>query len=78
MFQAIQTRYWGPTNTKGAKIRARADAGRLDVPYDHALDAQQNHRAAAEAFAKARGWQGKLIGGALHDGSYAFVFAAEA
>ena len=47
--QAIHTRYMGPTNTKGGRIKATAWAGSVTVPYDHALNVEDNHRAAAGA-----------------------------
>ena len=54
--QAIETRYLGPTNTKGGRIRAKAWAGNATVPYDHALTIEGNHRAAAMALAAKLGW----------------------
>ena len=79
MFQAIQTKYHGPTNSKGSRLTATAAAGRVTVPYDHALDLDDNHRAAALAFCDKFGWQtgpdgADLIGGTLLDGSMVWVF----
>ena len=54
--QAIETRYLGPTNTKGGRIRARAWAGAITVPYDPALSSEDNHRAAAMALEAKYGW----------------------
>lgn len=71
--QAIQTKYHGPTDTKGSKITARAEAGRVTVPYDHALNGQENHREAARALVAKLGWTGSYHGGALPDGSYAWT-----
>ena len=51
IYQAIETRYLGPTNTKGGRVKATAWAGSVTVPYDHALNADENHRAAAMALA---------------------------
>lgn len=51
IYQAIETRYLGPTNTRGGRIKARAWAGSVTVPYNHELNADQNHRAAAMALA---------------------------
>lgn len=49
----ITTTYRGPTNNCGSRITAKA-AGRglqVSVPYDYALDAFNNHAAAAQALA---------------------------
>lgn len=51
IYQAIETRYLGPTNTKGGRIKATAWAGSVTVPYDHALNTDQNHHRAAMALA---------------------------
>lgn len=73
--QAIVTRYHGPTNTKGARISATASAGRVYVPYDHALNADGNHEAAATALCAKFGWAGELACGGLEwGGDRVFVF----
>ena len=74
--QAIITKYHGPTDTKGARISATTEAGRVYVPLDHSLDTEARHRVAAQALADRMGWSGQLIAGALPNSSgYAFVFA---
>lgn len=47
--QAIITTYKGPTNTRGARILARCEAGSITISWDHAQSSEGNHRAAAEA-----------------------------
>jgi predicted RNA binding protein YcfA (HicA-like mRNA interferase family) len=44
-----QTRYFGPTNTKGSRVQAThiTTRRRVTVPWDHALDRLDNHIAAA-------------------------------
>lgn len=72
--QAIETRYLGATNTKGGRIKATAWAGSVIVPYDHALDVQDNHRAAQLALRHKLGWQGKFAqGGNVKGDGYVFV-----
>lgn len=70
--QAIETRYLGPTNTKGGRIKATAWAGSVTVPYDHALSLEDNHRAAAMALVSKLQWQGTFAqgGNAKGDGYY--------
>lgn len=83
MFQAIVTKYHGPTNYKGSRISARADAGRVIVSYDHALNIDENHKAAAQALAERYGWTvangyPALVSGALPgNAGYAFVMPRE-
>lgn len=72
--QGIQTKYCGPTNSRGARVKVTAQAGTKYVSWDHALGAPENHAAAAKAFAAAYEWHGRWIGGALPDGTgYLFV-----
>ena len=52
--QAIVTKYSGPTNHRGARIKATAHTGQggsITVPWDYALDDSANHRGAAIALA---------------------------
>lgn len=54
--KAIQTKYYGPTDTTGSRIVASCDGGRITMGYDHALDSDGNHRKAAELLARKLGW----------------------
>jgi len=54
--QAIVTKYLGPTNTRGALIKATAEAGATYLSWDYALDTSANHRAAAVALANKYQW----------------------
>jgi hypothetical protein len=47
--QAIITTYKPATNAHGSRILARCTRGSITVPYDHELDTEQNHIAAAQA-----------------------------
>lgn len=76
--QAIQTRYYGPTNTKPSRFKAWAAAGFIWVNYDHGLNLSDNHKAAAQALARKLQWiQPELVyfGGTLPCGDYCFVAA---
>lgn len=76
MYQAIVTSYRGPTNSRGSRVIVKAQAGRMAVPWDHALSPSENHSAAALAFARRWGWAESaddLIGGAMPNGGYCFV-----
>lgn len=75
--QAIQTKYFGPTNTRGSRIKASAAAGSRTFPYNHAWNLEKNHYVAAEQLVKDCGWDqdgyGHLVSGCLADGSFVHV-----
>jgi hypothetical protein len=75
--QAIQTKYIGPTNTRGSRYKAWCDAGSLTVPADYSLEPEDNHRAVAHALRDRLKWNdrsGRLVSGSLPNGDYAHVF----
>lgn len=72
--QAITTKYIGPTNTRGSRIKAKAFAGSITVHYDHALNIEENHANAAKALADKYEWRGTWFQGGLpEDCGYVFV-----
>lgn len=72
--QAIVTKFLGPTNVRGSRIKAKAAAGSVIIPYDHALNIEHNHAKAAEALAIKFGWSGFYVQGGMPDDSgYCFV-----
>jgi hypothetical protein len=81
--QAILTKYLGPTNFRGARIKASAQAGSVTVPWDYELNVEKNHQQAAEALCEKLGWRRPtdfrysraLVSGALPNDDYAHVFA---
>lgn len=82
MRQAIVTKYLGPTNHRGSRIKATCEAGSITVPYDHALSGEGNHCAAAHALIRQLGWGDGVapltgtpshVGGGLPGGGYCFV-----
>lgn len=74
MRQAIETRYFGPTNFRGSRVKATAQAGSVTLSWDDALSVDENHVAAARALASKYGWSGRYAGGALVNGrGYVFV-----
>lgn len=78
MRQAIITKFMGPTNSRGARVKATADAGSITVGWDYALNIEGNHTAAAKALAMKLGWAGHWHGGGLPGSGYAFVLASDA
>ena len=80
--QAIVTKYLGPTNTKGGRIKALADAGSITISYPQRLNPPEAHAEAARQLAEKLEWTapelGELVQGWLPDNvpwAYAFCFA---
>lgn len=69
MVQAIVTQYHGPTTHRGSRITATSQAGKVTVPWDHALSSEDNHRAAAMALVAKLEWPGDWEGGWLPTGN---------
>lgn len=67
ILQAITTRYIGPSNTRGSRVKAQAAAGSITLHWDSALNSEDNHAKAAEALARKFEWCGKWYGGGLPD-----------
>lgn len=45
--EAIKTRFLGPTDTKGARIKASWSKGSLTIPYPYEMGRQERHELAA-------------------------------
>ena len=77
--QTIITKYLGPTNHRGSRIKARQSASYSGTPksvtvdWNYALNTEQNHKIAAQALAKKLGWPGEWVGGDNGDTGYSFV-----
>lgn len=71
--QAIQTKYLGPTNHRGSRVKASCAAGSVTVPWDHALNTENNHAAACAALCAKLGWIEPRRGAFLENGSAVFV-----
>jgi hypothetical protein len=56
VLQGITTRYVGPSNTRGSRIVARAASGSASLPYDHDLNTEDMHHAAAMKLAAKLRW----------------------
>jgi hypothetical protein len=74
ILQAIVTKYIGPTDTRGSRVKATAAAGSVTLHWDSALNSESNHAAAAQALANKYGWRGAwYCGGMPNDSGYVFV-----
>lgn len=67
MMQAIETKFLGPTNFRGARVVASAGPGRrLILDWSH--EKNVGDTLAAEALARKLGWDGTWIGGGSPSG----------
>lgn len=77
MLRAIQTKFHGPTNTKGSRVIADdGDGRRIIVSWDHALNSEGNHEAAADQLARKHGWKGRVRGAPHRPGSWLWIVEA--
>lgn len=78
ILQAIVTKFIGPTDRRGSRVKATASAGCITLSWDHAWNSEQNHARAALALAAKMNWDGKYVGGGMpNDSGYAWVNAGE-
>ena len=82
--QAIRTRYFGPSNTRGSRIQAKCEAKTIFVHYDDALNSSDNHKAACEQMLTLMGWTkdhgnySNMVGGSFdHDWYWVFEHSAD-
>ena len=67
---AIQTKYIGPTNTRGSRVKASTEGGAtLTVGWRDELNSEENHRQAAMGLAKKMKWAGQWVGGGMKTGN---------
>ena len=86
MRQAIVTKYFGASNSFGARIRATCASGRCTTMWDYEKNTEDNHQIACfqlqlkmANFNPSDVWMEKMIGGALpNNDGYAFVFVGKA
>jgi hypothetical protein len=75
--QAIQTKYLGPTDSRGSRIKATCAAGSVTVPWDYGADTDANHRYACSMLRSKLGWENASHGiphvGTLKDGTFVHV-----
>ena len=67
--QAIETKFLGPTNTKGARIKASARAGSVTVSYEYGPGVDGAHDLAVIALVTKLEWWGVWARGGKADGT---------
>ncbi len=73
--QAITTKYIGPTNVRGSRVKAIAAAGSITLAWDDSLTPNRNHLVAAKALAEKYKWVGIYFGGTIVSGETVWVCA---
>lgn len=74
VFQTIQTKYVGPTNFKGSRIKARTSSGISIIRnYNCGLNIDENHAKVARELQEKMKWHADLVGGQNADGSYTWI-----
>ena len=74
--RAITTKFLGPTNFRGSRIKASAKSGRdisTTIPYPHELSQPAAHAAAALALCDKMGWTFGLLHQAHTENGCVFV-----
>ncbi len=56
MSQAIKTKYIGPTNSRGSRVKATCDAGSITIDWQDELNIDRNHATARDALCVKLGW----------------------
>ena len=74
----IKTRFIGPTNSRGARIKATCQRGSVTIPYAHEASGGDAHWLAVQALIKKFDlkWGNKFTVGSDNDGYY-FIPAVE-
>lgn len=72
--QAIITKWIGPSNVRGSRVKASCDAGSVTLSWDHSLNIEHNHHTAALKLCAKLGWTGKLASGGMPKAGYCYAF----
>jgi hypothetical protein len=68
MRQAITTKFIGPTDTKGSRVKATSASGHsILLAWKYEEGVEGNHKLAAMALASKLGWNGRWFVGGMAD-----------
>lgn len=77
-FKAITTKYIGPTERRGSRVKAfDGDGHSVTIGFDSSLSSAKAHAKAAEALCRKMNWSGTLVSGGIRGGEV-FVFVDDA
>ena len=89
--QAIITKHLGPTNSRGARIKASCARGSITIPFPYECGIEESHRVAAQTLIgkfvaedekdygtppESNPWKRRMVTGQIPSGEYVHVFAA--
>ena len=74
--QALASKYLGPADHRGARVKVSAERGSVTLPWDDALDASGNHCRAALRALQRWEWSGRWVGGSSTANPRGYVFVA--
>jgi len=74
MNRVIVTKFLGPTDRRGSRVKATSDVGSVTVEWSHTIDAEANHKTAALALASRHGWSPNMTGGRMPPPGSSYVF----
>ena len=69
----ITTKYIGPTNTRPARVQAKCLDQKYVLPWDHSLNAWQNHWAVAKKLCEDNGVKQVAFSDSLDRTGYVFM-----
>ena len=76
IYKAIAVKYLGPTNSRGARVKASAGGtGNVTLPFRHDMAMEENVVAAVDELMLRLGWDNPYALGALVDGTYVAVLS---
>ena len=77
IYKAITVKYLGPTNSRGARVKASAGGtqGNVTLPFRHDLSMEQNVVAVVDELLLRYEWDNPYVLGALADGTYVAVLS---
>jgi hypothetical protein len=72
----IETKFLGPTNNRGSRVKATCQAGSLTLSWSYELNSDENHYKAAQALADKFSWSDYSIGCSVPSNKNGYVFMA--
>jgi len=74
--QAISTKYIGPTNYRGSRVKAEADAGSVTISWEYGLNSDANHARAALYLMRLLDWDSSNVhSGTIRDGRMVWLWS---
>jgi len=71
--KVIKVKYQGPTDTKGARLKASDGDNSLIMAVDYSLDGERLFSHAALAFIEKMGWNVEISGSGVYQGDWYFT-----